>query len=99
VCAWTRLVLLTRKADIEHYSLLPVLDGADGGELVVQHEEEGAGQQAHQAQEHAIVARVLILVEDAVEALAAQVDVALVHDGGEDHQGKYLWERRRRSKV
>lgn len=87
----TTETLLTREADLEHYGLLPVLDGADGGELVVQHEEEGAGQQAHQAHEHAVVAGVRVPVEDAVEALAAQVDVALVHDGGKDHQGKYLW--------
>lgn len=83
--------LLTREADLKHYSLLPVFDRADGGELVVEQEEEGARQQAHQAHEHAVVAGVRVLVEDAVETLAAHVNIALVHDGGKDHQGKYLW--------
>lgn len=82
--------LLTREADLEHYSLLPVFDGADGGELVVEQEEEGARQQAHQAHEHTVVARVRVLVEDTVETLAAQVNITLVHDGGKHHQGKYL---------
>lgn len=83
--------LLTREADLKHDSLLPVFDGADGGELVVEQEKEGARQQAHQAHEHTVVARVCITIEDAVETLAAQVDITLVHDGGKDHQRKYLW--------
>lgn len=82
--------LLTREADLKHHSLLPVFDGADGGELVFEQEEEGARQQAHQAHEHTVVARVRVLVEDTVETLAAQVDITLVHDGGKHHQGKYL---------
>lgn len=82
--------ILTWEADLKHYSLLPVFNRADGGELVVKQEEEGACQQANQAHEHAVVARVCVLIEDAVESLAAHVDITLVHDGGEDHQGKYL---------
>lgn len=82
---------LTWEADLKHDSLLPVFDRADGGELVVEQEEEGARQQPHQAHEHAVVARVRILVEDTVETLAAHVHVTLIHDGGEDHQGKNLW--------
>lgn len=88
--AWRDWTLLTREADLQHYSLLPVFDGADGGELVVEQEEEGARQQAHQADEHTVVARVRVLVEDTVETLAAQVNITLVHDGGKHHQGKYL---------
>lgn len=81
---------LTREADLKHHSLLPVFDGADGGELVVEQKEEGAGQKAHETHEHAVVTGVCILIEDTVEPLAAHVDVALIYDGGEDHQGKYL---------
>lgn len=90
--------LLTREADLKHDSLLPVFDGADGGELVVQQAEEGARQQAHQAHEHAVVAGICVLVEDAVEPLASDVDVALVHYGGEHHQGEYLREERERTR-
>lgn len=83
--------LLTWEADLKHYSLLPVFDRTDGGELVVEQAKEGARQQAHQAHKHAIVAGICILVEDTVEALTADVHIALVHDGGKDHQGEYLW--------
>lgn len=91
-----KVFLLTREADLEHHSLLPVFDRADGGELVVQEEEEGAGQEADEAHEHAVVTGIRILVEDAVEPLAAHVDIALVDNGGEDHQRKYLWMEDRR---
>lgn len=83
--------LLTWEADLKHYSLLPVFDRTDGGELVVKKAKEGARQQAHQAHEHTVVAGVCILVEDTVETLAADVNIALVHNGGKDHQGEYLW--------
>lgn len=90
--------LLTREADLKHDSLLPVFDRADGGELEVEQAEEGARQQSHQAHEHAIVAGVCVLVEDTVKTLTANVNIALIHDRGKDHQGKYLQtgERQRR---
>lgn len=83
--------LLTWEADLKHYSLLPVFDRTDGGELVVEQAKEGARQQAHQAHKHTIVAGICILVEDTVETLTADVNIALVHNGGKDHQGEYLW--------
>ena len=69
---------LTWEADLKHDSLLPVFDRADGGKLEVDQEEEGTCQQAHQAHEHTVVARVRILVEDTVYTLAAHVHITFI---------------------
>ena len=90
---------LTGEAHLQHHRLLSVLDGADLLELVVQEKEEGAGQQAHQAQEHAIVTRICVLVEHTVQTLAAHVHVTLVHDRRKNHQGKHLWRKEQEERL
>lgn len=86
--------VITRHADIGQHRPLAVLDAADLGEVHVQSQEGHAAQEGHGAHEDAVVAGVLVAVEDAeLLHLVGAVDVALVGDAAEDHDGEELRRR------
>lgn len=82
---------LTRDADVGQDGLLPVLDAAYLGEVHVQGQVEQAGEEGEHAHSHTIAAGIGVAVVDA-ELLAFQgaVEVALIHDGAEHHNGEDL---------
>lgn len=83
--------LLTGHSHISQHGLLAVFDAADLGEVDIQSQEGYAAQEGHGAHEDAIVTGVLVAVEDAVLLhLVGAVDVALVGDAAEDHDGEEL---------
>ena len=89
----------TWQSDISQHRLLAVFDAADLGEVHVQSQEGHAAEEGHGAHEDAIVAGVLVAVEDAVLLhLVGAVDVALVGDAAEDHDGEELQMREKRKK-
>lgn len=80
----------TREEEVQQYSASSVLDAAHGGKIIIQDEEEDAAEEAGHANGDAVVTRVSIVVEDAEQTLTADVDVALVHDAAEHHDGENL---------
>lgn len=80
----------TRESEVKHDGASPVLDVAHGGEVNVQDEEKDAAEEAGHAHRDAKVTGICVVVEDAEQALAADVDVALVDDATEDHHGEDL---------
>lgn len=91
--AWARLLITeagTGESEVQHDGASPVLDVAHGGEVNIQDEEKDAAEEAGHAHRDAEVAGVRVVVEDAEQALAADVDVALVDDAAEDHHGEDL---------
>lgn len=83
----------TWQSDISQHRLLAVFDAADLGEVHVQGQEGHAAEEGHGAHEDAVVAGVLVAVEDAVLLyFVGAVDVALVGDAAEDHDGEELQE-------
>lgn len=86
----------TWQSDISQHRLLAVFDAADLGEVHVQGQEGHAAEEGHGAHEDAVVAGVLVAVEDAVLLyFVGAVDVALVGDAAEDHDGEELQEEGR----
>lgn len=83
-------VIYTREDKVQQDSTSPVPDAADGGEVNVQDHEADAAKETGHADGDAIVTGVCIVVEDAEKTLTADVDVALVHDAAEHHDGKNL---------
>lgn len=83
----------TWQSDISQHRLLAVFDAADLGEVHVQSQEGHAAEEGHGAHEDAVVAGVLVAVEDAVLLyFVGAVDVALVGDAAKDHDGEELQE-------
>lgn len=79
-----------RDADVRQDGLLPVLHAADLREVDVQGQVEQAGEEGEHAHGHAIAAGVGVAVVDAeLLALGGAVEVALVHDGAEHHDGEH----------
>lgn len=65
------------------------------GEVDVQSQKGHAAEEGHGAHEDAIIASVLVAVEDAVLLhFVGTVDVALVGDAAKDHNGEELQRRR-----
>lgn len=87
--------LRTREDEVQQDSASPVLDAADGGKVNVHDEENNAAKEADHAHGDAVVAGVCVLVKDAEQSLAANVDVALVDDAAEHHHGENLQGRTR----
>lgn len=85
----------TREDEVQQDSASPVLDAADGGKVNVHDEEKDAAEEAGHAHGDAVVAGVCVLVKDAEQSLAADVDVALVDDAAEHHHGENLQGRTR----
>lgn len=87
----TRDGSLTRHPYVGQHGLLAVFDAADLREVNVQSQEGHAAQERHGAHEDAIVAGVLVAVEDAEDLdLAGFIDVALVGDAAKNHNGEKL---------
>lgn len=82
--------LSTGENEVQQDSAFPVPDAAHGRKVEVQHEEEDAAKETGHAHRDAVVARVRVIVEDAEQTLAADVDVAFVHDAAEHHNGEDL---------
>lgn len=80
----------TGENEIQQDGAFPVLDAAHGGKVKVQHEEKHAAKETGHAHRDAVVAGVRVVVEDAEQTLAADVDVALVDDAAEHHDGENL---------
>ena len=80
----------TREDEVQQDGASPVPDAAHGGKVNVQDEEKDAAQETGHAHGDTIVAGVGIVVEDAEQTLAPDVDVALVHDAAEHHYGENL---------
>lgn len=70
------------------------------GKVDVQSQEGHAAEEGHGAHEDAIITGVLVAVEDAVLFhFVGAVDVALVGDAAEDHDGKELKRRKEGTKL
>lgn len=91
----------TWHADVGQHRLLAVFDAADLREVDVQGQEGHAAQEGHGAHEDAVIASVLVLVENAVLLhLVGSVYVALVGDAAEDDDGEELqWEGKKKKKI
>lgn len=82
---------LTRDADVGQDGLLPVLDAAYLREVHVKGQVEQAGEEGEHAHGHAVAAGVGVAVVDAeLLAFRGAVEVALIHDGAEHHDGEDL---------
>lgn len=84
------LVVFTREAQVQQHCAAPVPHVAHGGEVNVQDQETDAAEETGHAQSEAVVAGVGVVVEDAQQTLAADVDVALVDNAAEHHDGEDL---------
>lgn len=80
----------TGENEIQQDGAFAVPDAAHGRKVEVQHEEKHAAKETGHAHRDAVVAGVRVVVEDAEQTLAADVDVALVHDAAEHHNGENL---------
>lgn len=80
----------TGENEVEQDGAFPVPDAAHGGKVKIQHEEKHAAKETGHAHRDAVVAGVRVVVEDAEQTLAADVDVALVDDAAEHHDGENL---------
>ena len=83
-------MIYTRENEVQHDGASSVLDIADGGKVNVQDQEKDAAKKTDHAHSDAIVTGISVIVEDAEQTLAPDVDVALVHDAAEHHHGKNL---------
>lgn len=90
----------TWRPEVSQHRLFAVFDAADLREVDVQSQEGHAAEEGHGAHENTVVAGVLVAVEDAVLLdFVGAVDVALVGNAAEDHNGEELprrWEQRNR---
>lgn len=82
--------LCTGEGEVQQDGAFPVPDAADGGKVNVQDEEEDAAQEAGDSHCDTVVAGISVVVKDAEQTLAANVDVALVDDAAEHHYGENL---------
>lgn len=84
---------LTGHPDVGQNGLLAVFNAADLGKVDVQSQEGHAAQEGQRSHGYAVVAGILVAVEDAVLLdLAGAVQVALVGDAAEDHDREQLWD-------
>lgn len=90
------MCICTGEDEVQQDSTSSVPDAADGGKVNVQDHEKDAAEETGHAQSNAVVTGVSVVVEDAEQTLAADVDVALVHDAAEHHHGENLQGRTRR---
>lgn len=88
---------ITREAYLHKERLLPVFHAADLWEVNVQDEEQRARQKCNDSNGDPIVARVIILVENAMQPFTPDVNVAFVHYGPKHYNGEYL--QRKQSKL
>lgn len=92
--------MFTWQPDISQHSFLAVFDAADLREIDVQSQEAHTAKKCHGAHKHPIIAGVLVAVEDAVLLLFfGLVDVALIGDAAEDHNGEELERREEGMKM
>lgn len=83
---------LTWDTNVSQDSLLSVLDTADLGEVHVQGQEASAAEERQRSHADAVVAGILVAVEDAVLLnLVWSVDVALVSNAAKNYYGEKLW--------
>lgn len=87
---WWIPLTRTGENEIQQHGAFPVPDAAHGRKVKVQHEEKDAAKETGHAHRDAVVAGVRVVVEDAEQTLAADVDVAFVHDAAEHHDGENL---------
>lgn len=81
----------TWNPNIRQDSLLSVFNAADLGKVDVQSQKRNTAEESHGAHKHAIVTRILVAVKDAVLLhLIGAVDVALIGDTAENHDGEKL---------
>ena len=92
VCVRVGVCVCTREDQVQQNGPAAVLHAAHGGEVDVQQQEADAAQEGGHAHRDAVVTGVVVVVEHAQQALAADVDVALVHDAAEHHHGEDLRE-------
>lgn len=80
----------TRENEVQQNGASSVLDIADGGKINVQDQEKDATKETGHTHSDTIVTGISVVVEDAEQTLAADVDVALIHDAAENHHGENL---------
>ena len=85
-----RTCVRTREPQVQQDGPAAVLHAAHGGEVDVQQQETNAAQEGGHAHRDAVVTGVCVVVEHAQQSLAADVDIALVHDAAEHHHGEDL---------
>lgn len=87
--------MFTWHSNIGQHSFLAIFDAADLREVDVQSKEGQAAQEVHGAHKNTIITGVLVAIEDAVLLhFVGAVDVALVGNAAEDHNGEELHRRR-----
>lgn len=77
-----------RENEVQQDGASSVLDIADGGKINVQDQEKDATKETGHTHSDTIVTGISVVVEDAEQTLAADVDVALIHDAAENHHGE-----------
>lgn len=82
---------LTRDTNVRQHGLFAVLDTADLREVHIERQVEQAGEEGQHAHSHTIAASIGVAVVDTELLLLLRVvEVALIHDGAEDHDGEDL---------
>lgn len=82
--------ICTREDEVQQDSASSVPHTAHGGKVNIQDEEKDAAEETGHTHSNTVVTGISIVVEDAEQTLAADVDVALVHDAAEHHHGENL---------
>lgn len=80
----------TREDEVQQDSTSSVPDAADRGKVNIQDQETDAAEETGHADGNSVVTGVGVVVEDAQQTLAADVDVTLVHNAAEHHDGENL---------
>lgn len=80
----------TREDKIQQHCTFSVPDVAHGRKVKVQDQKKDAAKETGHTHSDSVVTGISIVVEDTEQALAADVDVALVHNAAEHHYGENL---------
>lgn len=82
--------MFTTEDQVHKNSTSSVPHTANAGKVNVQDQETDAGDETDHTHSDAVVTGIGVVVEDAQQTLAPNVDVPLVHDTAEHHHGENL---------
>lgn len=84
----------TWKSNLQQDCLLPVFDTADLLELHVKDEEKDACQKGYEPNGDSVIAGIIVLVENTMESLTSDVNVAFIYYGAKyNHWENLEWRR------